>query len=282
MSSRSARMWKSRSPGVDGAVCTGPRIGANGCRSTGRRPGDRRSHNARPDPDDARQPPAQVAEADVLDEVADRARARHGCRRARRRPRRPPCTRNIAARDSGASTLCASIGTRSHAPCSMAPMFSRPASAGRGVSPRAPRGADDRGTLRAPPTPPRVRAGRAAGSCRPTGSPAPSRARLRSASSAPGTRRAARRCRPRSARPGRTGRLPPATRQLIGRPRRAGLRRQRRVVDHFGLRVALVDAPSAPTMPGPAPAGLLVSSGGSGSRRRRRGIPAHGSFRGAR
>ena len=50
MSSRSARRWNSRSPGVDGAVCTGPWIGANGRRSAGRRPGDSRSHSADPMP----------------------------------------------------------------------------------------------------------------------------------------------------------------------------------------------------------------------------------------
>jgi hypothetical protein len=63
-----------------------------------------------PDPDDARQPSVEVPEADVLDEIAER--------------------------ESGASTLCASIGTRSHAPSLIvAPARSRPSRPRRAPTP---------------------------------------------------------------------------------------------------------------------------------------------------
>src|SRR5262245_48474721 len=119
MSSRSARRWKSRSPGVEGAACTGPRIGANGRRSSGRRPGDRRSHSAAPTPTthDSRPPrsrkPTFLTRSPTAPSVS-RTRATS----ASVSP--TATTRNTAARDSGASTLCASIGTRSHGPCDMA------------------------------------------------------------------------------------------------------------------------------------------------------------------
>ena len=118
MSSRSARMWNSRSPGVDGAVCTGPWIARE--RVQLRRPAARRQPvpQRAADADDAREPPAEIAEADVLDEVADRAERVADAREVL--VASPAAmTRKIAERDSGASTLCASIGTRSHAPCSI-------------------------------------------------------------------------------------------------------------------------------------------------------------------
>ena len=119
-------------------------------------------------------------------------------------------TRNTAARDSGASTLCASIGTRSHAPCSMAPMFARPGSEGAGQSAGAAGSGRPRNASSATHA-----ASCASGPSRriapPDGPSCTRAARLSCASLAPGTRRAARPCRPRSARRGRTGRPPPAT-----------------------------------------------------------------------
>src|SRR6516165_723770 len=47
-SSVSARIWKSRSPGVAGAVCRGPFSSMNGCSSAGRGPPNNRSQASEP------------------------------------------------------------------------------------------------------------------------------------------------------------------------------------------------------------------------------------------
>src|SRR5665213_2284244 len=112
MSARSARMWNSKSPGVATAVCTGPRISANGRSCVGRRDCPSRSQAALPI--------ATLQERRPCRSLNPTARTNPPISAITPRTRWIASgvlpidkTRNTAARDSGAMMLCGSIGTRS-------------------------------------------------------------------------------------------------------------------------------------------------------------------------
>ncbi len=108
-SMRLARMWNSRSPGVETAWRAPARISRKGCNSAGRGCPNRRSHAPAPKPMTQESPPSRSRNSTARTSAA---RSPQSERRTARfsGPGLSVATRKIAARVSGAATACARAG----------------------------------------------------------------------------------------------------------------------------------------------------------------------------
>lgn len=108
-SMRLARMWNSKSPGVETAWRAAERISRKGCSSAGRGGPKRRSHASDPNPRTQESPPSRSRNSTARTSAArspqnERTMARFSD------PRLSVATRKMAARVSGAATACARAG----------------------------------------------------------------------------------------------------------------------------------------------------------------------------
>src|ERR1700729_3836716 len=106
---RLARMWNSKSPGVETAWRSPARISRNGCSFAGRGAPKRRSHAPDPNPMTQERPPSKSRNSTARNSAA---RSPQNERRVERfsMPGLSVATRKIAARVSGAATACARAG----------------------------------------------------------------------------------------------------------------------------------------------------------------------------
>src|SRR5580693_8360000 len=105
-SMRLARMWNSRSPGVETAWRDPDRISRNGCNSAGRGAPNRRSHASDPNPS-TQESPASISRNSTARKRAERSAQKDRTVARFSAPGFTVSTRNIAARDSAAAIGCA-------------------------------------------------------------------------------------------------------------------------------------------------------------------------------